>query len=212
MKTYKTGAWSKEEEDFIIKNFGKLTIPEISIKLNRTEKQIGSKVGYMRLIGYDIPHAKRRKKTITEREIAAAKAKEKARIKLEKQREQRRLKKERDKEEAIKRKARREERKARLEAEKLQKEAKEMQEIYDAALERYKVIEGVFKEDIKVKLGQSYEVTRTQGRLPKDTWTKLKGGVIQETRDHVTIKNHAITETFLKVDFLIGEFRIKEVS
>ena len=74
------------------------------------------------------------------------------------------------------------------------------------------VIAGVYKSDVKVKLGQAYEIERNQGTRSNAIWQKFRGEVIHETKDHFTIKNKVRAETFLKVDFLINEYRIKEVS
>ena len=72
------------------------------------------------------------------------------------------------------------------------------------------VVGGVRKSDIKVKLGQSYRIERVKKSV-RD-WNEFTGKCIHETKDHVTIKNKTRAETFLKVDFLINEYRIKEVS
>ena len=72
------------------------------------------------------------------------------------------------------------------------------------------VIAGVYKSDVKVKVGQSYQIENMKKRTRQDKY--FIGKVIQETKDHITVKNKARTESFLKVDFLIGEYKIKEVA
>ena len=98
------------------------------------------------------------------------------------------------------------------EGKQLYEEKAVMQKKYDEILERDKVEYGVFKENVKVKPGQAYKITRNASRILKDEWNEFTGKCIHETKDHVTIKNKTRAETFLKVDFLINEYRIKEIA
>lgn len=91
-----------------------------------------------------------------------------------------------------------------------EKEKKESEERAYKRLINEPVIAGVYKKDLKVKLGQSYRIERVKKSV-RD-WNVFTGKCIHETKDHVTIKNKTRSETFLKVDFLINEYRIKEVS
>ena len=149
---------------------------------------------------------------------------ENAKARIEKERELQRLREKREKEEHRKRvkkliaKKKKEtkrleklERVKRIKAIEKKREKEEIQAIYNKIISE-PVEEGVFKNNLKVKLGQSYEIERNQGTRSNTIWQKFKGKVIHETRDHFTVKNKTRSETFLKVDFLIGEYKIKEVS
>ena len=95
------------------------------------------------------------------------------------------------------------------EREKERRKARELQARYNKLVSK-PVIAGVYKKDLKVKLGQLYRIERVKKSV-RD-WNEFTGKCIHETKDHVTIKNKTRAETFLKVDFLINEYRIKEVS
>lgn len=105
--------------------------------------------------------------------------------------------------------------KRRLEREKAQEkerllEEKEVQAIYDKMMAEDRVVAGVCKKDLRVRVGQTYQVKNMKKRTRQDKY--FIGTAIQETKDHIIIRNKGRTESFLKVDFLIGEYQIKEVS
>ena len=238
MKAYKTGTWSKEDEDFLIENYEKMTVKEISKHTNRSDIQIRNKVRNLRAKGYELESNKKGMeeeynfirdnidKTAVEiamllntsasrlypkiREVKkepeiVAKLKEIEKLKQEKAIERNRNRARERYWRQIGREINWEEERARK-----KKEAKRLQIMYNKLISE-PVQEGVFKNNLKVKLGQSYEVER-MGIAHRDDWLKFRGELIQETKDHITIKNKTRAESFLKVDFLINEYRIKEVS
>lgn len=66
---------------------------------------------------------------------------------------------------------------------------------------------GLHKSDIKLQLGEEYIFIKMQDR--KQYLGTFRGNVILETRDHITVKcKHGYCQTFLKVDILLGEYKI----
>ena len=60
---------------------------------------------------------------------------------------------------------------------------------------------------IDYKLGQVYRVSTLQGR--NKTKNKITGELIHQNKKHFTLQNErGIRESFLKVDFKIGEYGI----
>ena len=60
---------------------------------------------------------------------------------------------------------------------------------------------------IDYKLGQVYRVATLQGR--NKTKNKITGELIHQNKNHFTLQNErGIRESFLKVDFKIGEYGI----
>ena len=69
--------------------------------------------------------------------------------------------------------------------------------------------EGLQLNKIKVQLGQVYEIAPP--KIRKKEQSCFKGVLIQETKNHITLKNkNGIRETFLKVDLLLKIYEIKE--
>lgn len=64
--------------------------------------------------------------------------------------------------------------------------------------------------DGNVELGRKYRIEK-QGGKDKFATTEFTGKLIQKTDRFYTFKNKNRAESFLKVDFVIGEYLIEEV-
>lgn len=203
----KNKKWTSEEREYIKNNFGKMKVDDIAKKLQRTTSSVNQQVYLMRKSGKNIIKANTCKKWTKEEEeklkelyktlippqIAKILGRTPGSIytKIASMEERARVSKKR------------------FEIAK----AKEQFEI-DAykKLINEPVLGGLKKSDVKVKLGQTYQITRGPGRILKEEWKEFYGKVIHETRDHFTLKNKTRAETFLKVDFLIGDYKMKEIG
>ena len=221
--------WTAEEELYLIKNYGKKTPTEIGKQFNRRAGAISCKITQLRKKGLIKERIAKiwnevESEFITEnyglvsldemaRQLGVEKTQLSSRIRFMKEqgypiREQTKLK-----DKPVKEKVEEFDEEGfkpykREPTEKELSEAKEVQEIYDKMLDE-KVIAGVYKKDLKVKVGQTYQIENMKKRTRQDKY--FIGEVIQETKDHIIIKDKSRTESFLKVDFLIGEYKIKEV-
>ena len=175
--------WNEVESEFITENYGIVSLDEMARQLGVEKTQLSSRIRFMKEQGYPI----REQTKLKDKQVKEKQVKEKV--------------EEVDEEEfkPYKREL----------TEKELEDVKEAQKIYDRMLNE-KEVAGVYKENLKVKLGQSYRIERVKKSV-RD-WNEFTGKCIHETKDHVTIKNKTRAETFLKVDFLINEYRIKEVS
>lgn len=204
----KNKRWTNKEREYIKNNFGKMKVDDIAKKLQRTTTSVNQQAYLMRKGGRDVAKAQNYKswtkeeeeklkelyKTLIPPQIAKILGRTPGSIytKIASMEERARV---RDKK--------------RFETAKAKKQFEI--DAYNKLINE-PVVGGVRKSDIKVEMGKSYEVERTTARIFKEDWKKYQGKVIQETKDHFTLKNKVRSETFLKVDFLIGEYKIKEVS
>ena len=70
--------------------------------------------------------------------------------------------------------------------------------------------EKIIELDRNMKLGRTYNIKRGRAK-EKFASNEFKGKLIQKTDRFYTFHNGKRAESFLKVDFAIGEYRIKEV-
>jgi len=70
--------------------------------------------------------------------------------------------------------------------------------------------EKIIELDRNMKLGRTYNIKRGRTK-EKFASNEFKGKLIQKTDRFYTFHNGKRAESFLKVDFAIGEYRIKEV-
>ena len=173
--------WNEVESEFITENYGLVSLDEMARRLGVEKTQLSSRIRFMKEQGYPIRGKTKLKDKPVKGEVKEVEGCDEEEFKPYK----------------------------RELTEKELEEAKEAQEIYDRMLNE-KEIAGVYKKDLKVEVGRSYQIENMKKRTRQDKY--FIGQVIQETKDHIIIKDKSRTESFLKVDFLIGEYRIKEVS
>lgn len=202
--------WTKKEEQFLIDNYGKIPIGEIAKKLNLDYMRTNAKIQYLRKAGIiNRENRARGKYTKSEKinwkdkepyilenhnKISLYKIAAKLGVKyvtlckhMRKMREEGRLE------------MREEERLVRRSINTIQKTPENSIAIYEMS-----------KLDKKMKLGKSYKILK-KGSRNKFSTDKFEGELIQKTEKFYTFKNKHRAESFLKVDFVIGEYSIKEV-
>lgn len=204
----KNKKWTSEEREYIKNNFGKMKVDDIAKKLKRTTTSVNQQAYLMRKDGRDVGKTHTYKEWTKEEE---EKLKELCKTLIPPQ-----IAKILGRTAgSIYTKIASMDERTRTRDKKRFETAKEKEQFDVNAYNKLinePVVGGVKKSDIKVKMGKSYEVERTTARIFKEDWKKYQGKVIQETKDHFTLKNKVRSETFLKVDFLIGEYRLKEIS
>lgn len=67
------------------------------------------------------------------------------------------------------------------------------------------------KLDSKIKLGKKYRIKKT-GYIGKSDIEKFTGELVQITDTFYTFKNRNRAESYLKIDFIIGDYQISEVK
>ena len=90
-----------------------------------------------------------------------------------------------------------------------EKEKEEVERIYQRIISKpldYGIGDKI--DNLKFKLGQTYVVKRIDDDKKRNKI--FVGKLIQETKDHITLESRW-RESFLKKDFLIGAYEIKEV-
>lgn len=81
---------------------------------------------------------------------------------------------------------------------------------YHRILQRYREYGiGDKIDNLKFKIGQTYIVKRIDDDKKRNKI--FVGKLIQETKDHITLESRW-RESYLKKDFLIGAYEIREVS
>lgn len=199
--------WTTEEEIHLIMNYKTTQNKILADKFNRSVESISGK--YLRLI-------KECEKTGKYKDVFEEARNNEEKIEKQKQREKEKLEQRnrkkleieaRKEQDRLKRIQQREEEKEKLQHE---KEMKKCKEIYKKMINEPRDY-GVALEipKLKFKLGQNYVVRPT---IEKGSLFKIfKGKLIEETSDFIVLKG-LWTECFLKKDFLIGEYGIKEVK
>lgn len=76
--------------------------------------------------------------------------------------------------------------------------------------ERNNIKSKIAELDGEMELGQKYHIRKISTRDKYET-PQFTGKLIQKTNKFYTFHNGKRAESFLKVDFAIGEYRIKEV-
>ncbi|WP_353096191.1 hypothetical protein [Tissierella praeacuta] len=72
--------------------------------------------------------------------------------------------------------------------------------------------EGLNLSDLKLKLGKKYRIS-IRKKSKKKYEPFFEGTMIQDCKTHVTFKHRlGYRESFLKVDFLTGDYKIEEVK
>lgn len=199
--------WTAEEEIYLIMNY-KITQKKIlADKFDRSIESIAGKYNrltkeYERTGKYKDIFIKAKK---NEEKIEKQKQREKEKLE---QRNRKKLEREARKEQdRLKRIQQIEEEKEKIEHE---KEMKKYKEIYKRMMNEPRDY-GIGLEILKLNfnLGQTYIVNQRRekgGSLPES----FKGTMICETKDYVVLEGK-YTRAFLKKDFLLGEYEIKEV-
>lgn len=75
--------------------------------------------------------------------------------------------------------------------------------------ERNNIKSKIAELDENIKLGRKYHIRKISTRDKYET-SQFTGKLIQKTDKFYTFKNRNRAESFLKVDFVIGEYLIKE--
>ena len=93
---------------------------------------------------------------------------------------------------------------------KYEKEKEEVERIYQRIISKpldYGIGEKI--DNLKFKLGQTYVVKRIDDDKKRNKI--FIGKLVQETKDHITLESRW-RESYLKKDFLIGAYEIRETS
>lgn len=194
MKKY--AAWTEEDKEFVINNYNKMAASDIAKKLGRNITSIYSQVHTLKGKGYDLK-AKTHKMGWSREETQQLK-------------------------ELYTRKSTKEiAKKLNRSVSVVYKKGDELGLIKKRSSVYTKIIDteddikkGLNLDDLKFTKGKYYHVRKLRGKQGTQTEGQgdFKGGLIQETSRHITLKGKLRRESFLKVDLMIGEYEIREMT
>ncbi|MCR2045507.1 hypothetical protein [Anaerosalibacter massiliensis] len=66
--------------------------------------------------------------------------------------------------------------------------------------------------DEKLKIGRNYKINYIASKPNKNGTNKFEGILVKKINEYYLFENKEYKECFLKVDFVTGQYRIKEVG
>lgn len=201
MKTHKR--WTEKERQYIKKNYKTMKSREMAVELKRTTESVSQQLYILRKQGFQIEKVNNRGWTKEEDEeldllIKSLKVPEISKMLG------------RTTGSVYSKITSREERERGQERTESSKSKEQFENEAYKRLISEPVTDGIFKRNLKVELGKNYRAEKVKGRISKSDDKPFTGKLIHETKDHLTLKSKTRAESFLKVDFLTGEYKIKE--
>ena len=95
----------------------------------------------------------------------------------------------------------------------MEEKAKREQEAFERMINEEVTEEGLNLNKIKFQIGKKYKIQRLKN-AKREYEKYMEGTMMQDCKTHVTLKHKFLgyTESFLKADFLIGDYKVEEVK